>query len=171
MAKYVRVGREVRQAMQALTPLVEPLSIDEAFLDLSGTQRVHGMSGAPLKSSLRCTIFARVGRYARSLIARRDQSRFSMASSEISLEAVPSVGDISPADWDACANPQAEPLENLDTLSSSTPASDSGTCSRPAYNPFVSHAPDLVGEHARDEQDSECVPVADELAHAAALAR
>lgn len=43
MAKYVRVGREVRHAMQALTPLVEPLSIDEAFLDLSGTQGVHGM--------------------------------------------------------------------------------------------------------------------------------
>jgi DNA polymerase-4 len=43
MAKYVRVGREVRHAMQALTPLVEPLSIDEAFLDLSGTERVHGM--------------------------------------------------------------------------------------------------------------------------------
>jgi DNA polymerase-4 len=46
MAKYVRVGREVRQAMQALTPLVEPLSIDEAFLDLSGTERVHGMIAA-----------------------------------------------------------------------------------------------------------------------------
>ena len=43
IAKYVRVGREVRLAMQTLTPLVEPLSIDEAFLDLSGTQRVHGM--------------------------------------------------------------------------------------------------------------------------------
>ena len=43
MAHYVRVGREVRQAMRALTPLVEPLSIDEAFLDLSGTARVHGM--------------------------------------------------------------------------------------------------------------------------------
>ncbi|WP_035722152.1 DNA polymerase IV [Bradyrhizobium sp. ARR65] len=43
MAKYVRVGREVRQAMLRLTPLVEPLSIDEAFLDLAGTQRVHGM--------------------------------------------------------------------------------------------------------------------------------
>src|SRR6201746_1556339 len=41
--KYVRVGGEVRHAMQALTPLVEPLSIDEAFLDLAGTQRVHGM--------------------------------------------------------------------------------------------------------------------------------
>ncbi len=43
MAKYVRVGREVRQAMLALTPQVEPLSIDEAFLDLSGTARLHGM--------------------------------------------------------------------------------------------------------------------------------
>ena len=37
MAKYVQVGREVRKAMFALTPLVEPLSIDEAFLDLTGT--------------------------------------------------------------------------------------------------------------------------------------
>ena len=46
MAKYVRVGREVRRAMQALTPLVEPLSIDEAFLDLAGTERVHGMMPA-----------------------------------------------------------------------------------------------------------------------------
>ena len=42
MEKYVRVGREVRAMMQTLTPLVEPLSIDEAFLDLSGTQKLHG---------------------------------------------------------------------------------------------------------------------------------
>jgi DNA polymerase IV len=43
MEKYSEVGREVRQMMLALTPLVEPLSIDEAFLDLSGTARLHGM--------------------------------------------------------------------------------------------------------------------------------
>jgi DNA polymerase IV len=43
MDKYVRVGRQVRRMMLALTPLVEPLSIDEAFLDLSGTERLHGM--------------------------------------------------------------------------------------------------------------------------------
>jgi DNA polymerase-4 len=42
MEKYARVGRDVRAMMQALTPLVEPLSIDEAFLDLSGTERLHG---------------------------------------------------------------------------------------------------------------------------------
>ncbi|MGH6683454.1 MAG: DNA polymerase IV [Pseudolabrys sp.] len=46
ISKYSKVGREVRRAMLALTPLVEPLSIDEAFLDLSGTQRLHGMSAA-----------------------------------------------------------------------------------------------------------------------------
>jgi DNA polymerase-4 len=46
MAKYVQVGREVRKAMFSLTPLVEPLSIDEAFLDLSGTERLHGKSAA-----------------------------------------------------------------------------------------------------------------------------
>jgi len=46
MEKYAKVGREVRQMMLALTPAVEPLSIDEAFLDLSGTARLHGMSPA-----------------------------------------------------------------------------------------------------------------------------
>ena len=38
MAKYVAVSREIRVFMDRLTPLVEPLSIDEAFLDLTGTR-------------------------------------------------------------------------------------------------------------------------------------
>ncbi len=42
MEKYVRVGRQIRRMMEALTPLVEPISIDEAFLDLAGTERLHG---------------------------------------------------------------------------------------------------------------------------------
>src|SRR5947209_2590373 len=46
MTKYVRVGREVRKLMFDLTPQVEPLSIDEAFMDLTGTERLHGMSPA-----------------------------------------------------------------------------------------------------------------------------
>jgi DNA polymerase-4 len=41
MAKYVAVSRQIRQHMDALTPLVQPLSIDEAFLDLAGTQTLH----------------------------------------------------------------------------------------------------------------------------------
>ncbi|GAA5621975.1 DNA polymerase IV [Brucella sp. NBRC 12952] len=41
MEKYSQVGKEVRQLMRELTPLVEPISIDEAFLDLGGTERLH----------------------------------------------------------------------------------------------------------------------------------
>ncbi|MGE0724804.1 MAG: DNA polymerase IV [Alphaproteobacteria bacterium] len=48
MAKYAAVGREVRALMLTTTPLVEPLSIDEAFLDLSGTERLHG--GPPART-------------------------------------------------------------------------------------------------------------------------
>ena len=42
MAKYQAVGAEVRRLMLCVTPLVEPLSIDEAFLDLTGTEAVNG---------------------------------------------------------------------------------------------------------------------------------
>jgi DNA polymerase-4 len=52
MAKYVGVGRQVREAMRSLTPLVEPLSIDEAFLDLTGTERLHGLSPAKVLARL-----------------------------------------------------------------------------------------------------------------------
>lgn len=46
MAKYAGVGRAVRAMMLDVTPQVQPLSIDEAFLDLTGTARLHGMSPA-----------------------------------------------------------------------------------------------------------------------------
>lgn len=44
--KYVEASRAVRARMLALTPLVEPLSIDEAFLDLSGTEKLHRLPPA-----------------------------------------------------------------------------------------------------------------------------
>ena len=46
MKKYTAVGDEVRAMMLGLTPLVEPLSIDEAFMDLSGTESLHRASPA-----------------------------------------------------------------------------------------------------------------------------
>ncbi len=46
MEKYAAVGREVREMMRALTPQVEPISIDEAFMDLAGTERLHGVPPA-----------------------------------------------------------------------------------------------------------------------------
>ena len=52
MAKYRGVGRAVRAEMERLTPLVEPLSIDEAFLDLTGTEALHGAAPAQLLAAL-----------------------------------------------------------------------------------------------------------------------
>src|SRR5438477_9298702 len=46
MDKYAGVSRQVRALMLNLTPQVEPISIDEAFIDLAGTERLHGMSAA-----------------------------------------------------------------------------------------------------------------------------
>ena len=51
MAKYASVGKEVRALMRETTPLVEPLSIDEAFLDLSGTEKLH--HGSPARTLAR----------------------------------------------------------------------------------------------------------------------
>ena len=52
MSKYAAVGREVRAMMLGLTPLVEPLSIDEAFMDLSGTESLHRASPAETLAAL-----------------------------------------------------------------------------------------------------------------------
>jgi DNA polymerase-4 len=61
MAKYSGVGREVRALMLGLTPLVEPLSIDEAFLDLSGTERLHGRSPAKSLAAFARTVEDKIG--------------------------------------------------------------------------------------------------------------
>ena len=42
MSVYVEVSRAIREMMKELTPVIEPLSLDEAFMDLTGTTRLHG---------------------------------------------------------------------------------------------------------------------------------
>ena len=61
MAKYAAVGRQVRQLMLDLTPLIEPISIDEAFLDLSGTQELHQASPAITLARLAARIERDIG--------------------------------------------------------------------------------------------------------------
>ncbi len=46
LKKYSSVSKQIRELMNTLTPEVEPLSIDEAFLDLSGTTKMHKASPA-----------------------------------------------------------------------------------------------------------------------------
>jgi DNA polymerase-4 len=52
MAAYVEASRAIRAMMEELTPAIEPLSLDEAFLDLTGTARLHGAPPAVLLARL-----------------------------------------------------------------------------------------------------------------------
>jgi DNA polymerase IV len=55
-AYYSAVALQIRGFMEELTPLVEPLSLDEAYLDLSGTERIHHQSPAKTMAALAARI-------------------------------------------------------------------------------------------------------------------
>jgi DNA polymerase-4 len=61
MDKYAAVSRQVRALMLELTPQVEAISIDEAFIDLAGTARLHGMSAARVLARLAARIDSEIG--------------------------------------------------------------------------------------------------------------
>jgi DNA polymerase-4 len=61
MARYVEVSRAIRAMLLELTPLIEPLSLDEAFLDLSGTERLHRAPPATLLARLQARIERELG--------------------------------------------------------------------------------------------------------------
>lgn len=52
MSAYAEASRAIRDMMMALTPAIEPLSLDEAFLDLTGTARLHGAPPAVMLAGL-----------------------------------------------------------------------------------------------------------------------
>ncbi len=52
MDVYAEVSRAIRALMEDLTPAIEPLSLDEAFLDLRGTARLHGKPPAVMLARL-----------------------------------------------------------------------------------------------------------------------
>ena len=52
MDVYVEVSRQIRAMMEELTPAIEPLSLDEAFMDLTGTARLHGAPPAVMLARL-----------------------------------------------------------------------------------------------------------------------
>src|SRR5471032_1866669 len=61
MDKYADVSREVRALMLDMTPQVEPISIDEAFMDLAGTARLHGMSAAKVLARFSARVEKEIG--------------------------------------------------------------------------------------------------------------
>ncbi|HUZ62253.1 MAG TPA: DNA polymerase IV, partial [Acetobacteraceae bacterium] len=85
MAKYVAAARRIRTLMEALTPLVQPLSIDEAVLNLAGTEALHGAPPAAVLTRFARQVEATVGvtvsiglapnRLLAKLAAERDKPR------------------------------------------------------------------------------------------------
>ena len=61
MHKYARDGAIIREMMRDMTPAIEPLSIDEAFLDLSGTERIHDRKPSQSLIALQNNILKEVG--------------------------------------------------------------------------------------------------------------
>lgn len=61
MANYAYEGGRIKNIMRELTPLVQSLSIDEAFLDLTGTERLHGCSPAASLIKLQNRVLDEVG--------------------------------------------------------------------------------------------------------------
>ena len=61
IAYYAQAAKQIRELMRALTPLVEPLSLDEAYLDLAGTERLLGMTPARTMAKLAREIEQSVG--------------------------------------------------------------------------------------------------------------
>ena len=60
-AKYTAASRQVRSLMNRLTPLVQPLSIDEAVMDLSGTEALHGAPPAVVLARFAGSVEKQVG--------------------------------------------------------------------------------------------------------------
>jgi DNA polymerase-4 len=61
MEKYAAVSRQVRTLMLELTPQVEPISIDEAFMDLAGTERLHGSYAAKVLARFAARVESSIG--------------------------------------------------------------------------------------------------------------
>jgi DNA polymerase IV len=92
-SKYIVVGRQIRAMMGKLTPLVQPLSIDEAVLDLAGTEALHAAPPAIVLARFAREVEATVGvtvsiglapnRLLAKLAAERDKPRgFSVIGGE-----------------------------------------------------------------------------------------
>ena len=61
MKLYAEISQQIRVLMTDITPIVEPLSLDEAFMDLSGTHKLHGVPPAVMLAKLMDRISGKLG--------------------------------------------------------------------------------------------------------------
>ena len=82
MQRYVAVSRKVMQVLRGFSPLVEPISVDEAFLDLAGTEQLWGppdQAGLALKRAMKqqtgltCSVGLAPVRFLAKIASDRDK--------------------------------------------------------------------------------------------------
>jgi DNA polymerase-4 len=133
MAKYAAESQRIRALMRDLTPLVEPLSIDEAALDLSGTEALHRAPPAVMLARLARRVEAEIGvtisiglgpnRLLAKLAAERDKPRgFSVIGAEAAallapepISLLPGIGPAATARLAARGLTRIGQLQTLDT--------------------------------------------------------
>ena len=133
MAKYAAECRRIRALMRDLTPLVEPLSIDEAALDLSGTEALHRAPPAVMLARLARRVESEIGvtisiglgpnRLLAKLAAERDKPRgFSVIGAEAAallapepISLLPGMGPAATARLAALGLTRIGQLQALDT--------------------------------------------------------
>jgi DNA polymerase-4 len=133
MAKYATESRRIRALMRDLTPLVEPLSIDEAALDLSGTEALHLAPPAVMLARLARRVESEIGvtisiglgpnRLLAKLAAERDKPRgFSVIGAEAAallapelISLLPGMGPAATARLAALGLTRIGQLQALDT--------------------------------------------------------
>ena len=98
MAHYQKIGRQIRELMQGLTPLVQPLSIDEAFLDLAGTQKLHNAPPALSLARLQKQIKAELGLTV-SVGLAANKSMAKIASDQDKPDGFYVIGDAEAKSW------------------------------------------------------------------------
>ena len=162
IAKYAREGRRIRTMMEALTPLVQPLSIDEAVLDLSGTEALHGAPPAVVLARFALAVEKEVGvtvsiglaanRLMAKLAAERDKPRgFAViGAGEAAAWLAPQPASVLPGVGPALAKRlQAAGFSTLGQLAALSP--------REAAQRFGDDGPSLAGR-ARGEDTRRVTP-------------
>ncbi|MCF8066160.1 MAG: DNA polymerase IV [Desulfarculaceae bacterium] len=108
MDRYRQVSRRVMEVLAGFSPLLEPVSVDEAFLDLSGTERLWGpplQAGRAIKQAMHqatgliCSVGIAPVRFLAKIASDRDKpdgltvvEDLEAFLATISLKEVPGVG-------------------------------------------------------------------------------
>jgi DNA polymerase IV len=112
IAHYAEVSRSVQEIFTRFTPLVEPLALDEAFLDVSGSERLWG-TGVEIAHRIRALIASEIGLEC-SVGVAANKFLAKLASVEAKPKALPEGVQPGAGVWEVPAGGHQEFLDGLE---------------------------------------------------------